>query len=567
MTTAVTTKVARSWPRSPNFKNLAKGELTMWRQKLFAALGLLVGVFAVLLLAPTARAQQPGYTMTDLGPASPHSAPAWFGGEGVTTVSMNAAGDVVAASPSGSGNTHAALFHNGQVIDLGTLGGLNSDATGINKSGLIVGNSQISGGSVHAFLYSNNVMSDLGTLGGPNSYAIAINDSGQIVGNSDLADGTSHAFLYVAGVMTDLGAVSAVSINASGQILVNDSSFASVYTNGAMQPLPQPQCPGYAFQYGAAYAINDSADVVGEVSAWNGGQFVCDDAFFISGGQAKDIGFAVLPMGFNTAIAINGSGHILGKGWTYCDGSFCQLEYTFLDGAVLFYALSTPDSSGWSSLLGSAINDAGQIAGIGNNANSSGQRAFLMTPIALPTVSITYPASGAIVAGIFPVYASATDATGVAGVQFKLDGANLGAEVITAPYVISWNTTLSVGGAHVVSAVARDAAGVIGTAAPVNVTVDNVLPSVSITAPASGAMASGTITVSASATDNVGVVGVQFKLDGANLGTEVTTASYAISWNTASVPNGVHTLTAVAHDAAGNTATSSAVTVHVRNHR
>ena len=531
----------------------------------FASAGFCLSFALALGLPPTASAQQSGYTITDLGPASPHRSLPWFDGDYyVSTVSMNAAGDVVAATPTASGNTHAALFHNGQVIDLGTLGGLNSEATGINNLGQIVGDSQTANGSAHAFLYSNNVMTDLGTLGGPNSYAIAINDSGQIVGNSDLADGTSHAFLYAAGVMTDLGAVSAVSINASGQILVGDSSFASVYSNGAMQPLPLPQCNGSAFQYGAAYAMNDSGEVVGEAWAWYGG-LLCDDAILISGGQAKDIGFWVLPMGYSTAIAINGLGHILGKGWTYCERTVCDQEYTFLDGAVLFYALSTPDSSGWSSLLGSAINDAGQIAGIGYNA--SGQRAFLMTPPPLPTVSITAPASGAIVAGIFPVYASATDATVVAGVQFKLDGANLGAEVIAAPYVISWNTTLSAGGTHVLSAVARNAAGNIGTAAPVSVTVDNVPPSVSITAPASGAMVSGTITVSASAADNVGVVGVQFKLDGANLGTEVTTAPYAVSWNTVSVSNAFqfHTLNAVARDAAGNTSTSSAVTVKVKN--
>jgi probable HAF family extracellular repeat protein len=190
--------------------------------------------------APPARAQQSGYTITDLGPALPHSSPGWFDGDTVSTVSMNAAGDVVAATPTGSGNAHAALFHNGQVIDLGTLGGLNSEANAINNLGQIVGDSQTANGSTHAFLYSNNVMTDLGTLGGPNSSAIAINDTGQIVGNSDLADGTTHAFHYAAGVMTDLGAVSAVSINASGQILVSDSTFASVYSNGAMQPLRQP---------------------------------------------------------------------------------------------------------------------------------------------------------------------------------------------------------------------------------------------------------------------------------------------------------------------------------------
>src|SRR6266446_6967942 len=525
---------------------------------------LLLPLGATIGAAASAAQQPAGYTITDLGPALPHSSPPRFNGDYyINAVSVNAAGDVVAATPTASGNMHAALFHNGQVIDLGTLGGLYSEATGINKSGLIVGNSQIVSGYVHAFLYSNNVMTDLGTLGGSNSYAIAINDSAQIVGNSDLADGTSHAFLYKAGVMTDLGAVSAVSINASGQILVSDSIFASVYSNGVMQPLPLPQCNGSPFQYGAAYAMNDSGEVVGEAWAWIGSMLVCNDAILISGGQVKDIGFG--PSGFTTAIAINGPGHVLGKGWTYCDGSFCQLEYTFLDGAVLFYALSTPDSSGWSSLLGSAINDAGQIAGIGNTAN--GQRAFLMTPPPSPTVSITSPTAGAFVAGTVPVYASATDATGVAGVQFQVDGGNLGAEVVAAPYVTLWNTTSYGSGTHLLSAVARAAAGVTGTAAPVLVTVDNFPPSVSITAPGSGAMVSGTVTISASATDNVGVFGVQFKVDGMYFGPEVTTVPYAINWNTASVPSGVHTLTAVAQDLAGNTSTSSAVIVHVRNHR
>src|SRR5437870_2091237 len=73
------------------------------------------------------------------------------------------------------------------------------------------------------------------------------------------------------------------------------------------------------------------------------------------------------------------------------------------------------------------------------------------------------------------------------------------------------------------------------------------------------------MTVSASASDNVGVVGVQFKLDGANLGAEVTAAPYALSWNTATASNGAHALTAIARDAAGNTATSTAVTITVDN--
>src|SRR5207253_1674688 len=95
--------------------------------------------------------------------------------------------------------------------------------------------------------------------------------------------------------------------------------------------------------------------------------------------------------------------------------------------------------------------------------------------------------------------------------------------------------------------------------------VDTTTPTVAITAPANGATVSGTVTVSATASDNVGVVGVQFKLDGANLGAEVTAAPYSVSWNTTSASNGAHILTAVARDAAGNTATSAAVSVTVSN--
>src|SRR5439155_11239376 len=88
---------------------------------------------------------------------------------------------------------------------------------------------------------------------------------------------------------------------------------------------------------------------------------------------------------------------------------------------------------------------------------------------------------------------------------------------------------------------------------------------VSITAPAAGASVAGTVTVSASATDNVGVVGVQFKLDGALLGVEDTVAPYSISWNTTTASNGSHSVTAVARDAAGNTTASAAVSVTVNN--
>ena len=76
---------------------------------------------------------------------------------------------------------------------------------------------------------------------------------------------------------------------------------------------------------------------------------------------------------------------------------------------------------------------------------------------------------------------------------------------------------------------------------------------------------SGTVTVSANATDNVGVAGVQFLLDGVAMAAEDTVAPYGVSWDTTTAASGTHVLKAVARDDAGNTTTSSSVTVTVSN--
>ncbi len=94
---------------------------------------------------------------------------------------------------------------------------------------------------------------------------------------------------------------------------------------------------------------------------------------------------------------------------------------------------------------------------------------------------------------------------------------------------------------------------------------DTTPPSVAITAPAHNSTVSGSVTVSADAADNVGVVGVQFFLDGTKLGTEDTTSPYSIAWDTTTTASGPHTLTALARDAAGNTTMSSALGVTVMN--
>ena len=84
-----------------------------------------------------------------------------------------------------------------------------------------------------------------------------------------------------------------------------------------------------------------------------------------------------------------------------------------------------------------------------------------------------------------------------------------------------------------------------------------------ITAPTDGSTLSGTVTITANVSDNVGVAGVQFYLDGALLGTEDTTAPYSVSWNTTTATNASHTLLARASDAAGNITNSAPLTVTV----
>jgi hypothetical protein len=86
---------------------------------------------------------------------------------------------------------------------------------------------------------------------------------------------------------------------------------------------------------------------------------------------------------------------------------------------------------------------------------------------------------------------------------------------------------------------------------------DTTAPTVAMTSPAEGAAVTGTIALTASASDDVGVVGVQFALDGVNLGAEATTAPYQLPWDSGAVANGGHVLSVVARDAAGNQQTIS----------
>jgi hypothetical protein len=248
------------------------------------------------------------------------------------------------------------------------------------------------------------------------------------------------------------------------------------------------------------------------------------------------------------------------------DGAAAGPEVPSAPYSISWNSASVPNGS--RTITARARDAAGNMTvSLGMTVNVSNAGGGDSTP---PTVSITAPANGAAVSGGISVTATANDNTGVAGVQFLVDGLNLGSEDTTSPYSVSWPTANYANGTHTLSARARDAAGNVTTSPVITVTVQNQTssdttpPTVAVTAPANGAAISGNVTISAAASDNVAVAGVQFRLDGLNLGPEILAAPYSMVWNSAGATAGSHTLAAVARDAAGNSRVAT-ITVTVLN--
>jgi len=243
-----------------------------------------------------------------------------------------------------------------------------------------------------------------------------------------------------------------------------------------------------------------------------------------------------------------------------------KVQYYRDSSVLLGTSLSAPFDLSWDSTTASEGSHtlfavATDLAG--NTATSA--TISVSVDRSLPAVSLTAPSSNAIVSGsAVALSATASDNIGVSRVDFYRDGNVLLGTDNSSPYGISWDSTSTTSGAHTLFAVAIDLAGNTKTSTVVNVSVDNTAPQVSLTAPANGAFVTGTLAVSATATDNVGISKVEFYSDNVLLTTD-TNSPYTFNWNSTTVTDGAHTLYAIAQDTSGLRTTSAGVAVTVDN--
>jgi subtilisin family serine protease len=241
-------------------------------------------------------------------------------------------------------------------------------------------------------------------------------------------------------------------------------------------------------------------------------------------------------------------------------------------GAYLGFELNDPYTKTWDSASVPDGTYAVGVRAVDLAGNMSGWVGATVTvanaPDATPpTVSITSLTNGAIVSGTVNIIASASDNVAVEKVQFIAGSAYLGYEV-TSPFTKPWDTTTVPDGTYAIGVRAVDMSGNMSGWMGIWVTVmnapDTTPPTAAITSLSNGQTVSGTITITASASDDVGVEKVQFIAAGTYLG-YVLSPPYSRTWDTTTVANGTYAIGVRAVDAAGNTSGWIGIWVTVNN--
>src|SRR5712692_7189932 len=176
-----------------------------------------------------------------------------------------------------------------------------------------------------------------------------------------------------------------------------------------------------------------------------------------------------------------------------------------------------------------------------------------------------------------PSITNLNPASGLIGTSVTITGANFGTTQGTSTVKFngitatptSWSATsvvVPVPAGATTGSVVVTVGGVVSNGVSFTVQTDTTPPVVTITAPANNATVSGTITLTATATDPDSPVSfVQFRVDGANTGSQLTTSPYSLVLDTTTLANGTHTLIAVAQDPSAKQGASLAVSITVSN--
>ena len=310
------------------------------------------------------------------------------------------------------------------VTDMGSLGLAESDGYGINATGQVTGLSFLpttytyscgypvrscTAHPYHAFLYSNGQMTDLGTLGGHTSQGNAINLSDQVAGWADTSSGVSNATLWTGGKSLDVGALAplagsssvAYGVNDSGQVVgawgTNASSRPFLYSNGTVTALPEPTdfttsgCEARGIDNNGQIAgICADANGNGHLVLWSNGT-VTDLGSVGSIGGVEDI--ESMSMSSNGQIAgwaATGTAFVYSNGRITSPSNFwpnaindngVMVGTSSIDSGGTVQDLNSliPAGSGDQISYATAINDNGQIVANGSDA-ATGQAALLLTP-------------------------------------------------------------------------------------------------------------------------------------------------------------------------------------------
>jgi chitinase len=182
-----------------------------------------------------------------------------------------------------------------------------------------------------------------------------------------------------------------------------------------------------------------------------------------------------------------------------------------------------------------------------------------------PIVAVITPSAESLSSDKVPISINSSQNIALSRVQFLVNGEPI-AEAVAAPFLVSWDTSTLARGEYVISVLAYDDAGHRAASEDLSVTIagDTIAPTVALAAPGGAGTASGKITVSASASDNVKVAKTEIYLDETLVSSDLQ-GSVSYTWDTLTAANGSHVLSAKAYDSAGNVGISSPLALTVFN--